>query len=62
MRGLYIPVCHTLRMLGKSVLPASENLYIVMRTIVSFGPGPKTTKIVDCSASNWKPASAGPSK
>jgi len=33
MRGLYIPVCHTLRMLGKSVLPASENLYIVMSTI-----------------------------
>jgi len=33
MRGLYIPVCHTLRMLGKSVLPASENLYIVIMTI-----------------------------
>jgi len=33
MRGLYIPVCHTLRMLGKSVLPASENLYIVILVI-----------------------------
>ena len=33
MRGLCIPVCHTLRMLGRSVLPASEYLYVVILTI-----------------------------
>ena len=33
MRGLCIPVCHTLRMLGRNVLPASENLYVVILVI-----------------------------
>ena len=33
MSGQFGSVCHTLRMLGKSVLPASENLYIVIFTI-----------------------------
>ena len=32
MRGLYIPVCHTLRMLGRGVLHDSEYLYVVIIT------------------------------
>ena len=30
MRGLFIPVCHTLRMLGRGVLHDSAYLYVVI--------------------------------
>ena len=33
MRGLCLPVCHTLRMLGRGVLHDSEYLYVVIMTI-----------------------------
>ena len=36
MRGLCLPVCHTLRMLGRGVLHDSEYLYVVILTI-KFG-------------------------
>ena len=33
MKGQFVPVCHTLRMLGRGVLHDSEYLYVVIRTI-----------------------------
>ena len=33
MRGLFVPVCRTLSMLGSDVLHDSEYLYVVIRTI-----------------------------
>ena len=33
MRGQFIPVCHTLCMLGRGVLHDSEYLYVVILTI-----------------------------
>ena len=33
MRGLCLPVCHTLRMLGRGVLHDSEYLYVVILVI-----------------------------
>ena len=33
MKGQFVPVCHTLCMLGRGVLHDSEYLYVVIRTI-----------------------------
>ncbi len=33
MRGLFVPVCHPLSMLGNGVLHDSEYLYVVIMTI-----------------------------
>ena len=34
MRGQFIPVCHTICMLGRGVQHDSEYLYVVIRTII----------------------------
>ena len=34
MRGQFIPVCHTLYVLGRGVLHDSAYLYVVMRIII----------------------------